>query len=114
MITKTKKIAFLTTFLAGALLSTTIASVALSACTSQDAPSSPPSDTPSNKPEQNLYNTSINWNDKDAIDKLVTDNETGLVYADKAKTKLIAIKPESKSLNLLSLPLLSLLLVIKM
>lgn len=92
MITKTKKIAFLTTFLAGTLLSTTVAGIALSACTNHDAPS----DTPSNKPEQNLYNTSINWNDKDAIDKLVTDKETGLVYADKAKTQLIAIKPESK------------------
>lgn len=92
MITKTKKIAFLTTCLVGTLLSTAVASVALSACTNHDAPS----DTPSNKPEQNLYNTSINWNDKDAIDKLVTDKETGLVYADKAKTQLIAIKPESK------------------
>ena len=92
MITKTKKIAFLTTFLAGTLLSTMAAGVALSACTNHDAPS----DIPSNKPEQNLYNTSINWNDKDAIDKLVTDKETGLVYADKAKTQLIAIKPESK------------------
>lgn len=88
MITKTKKIAFLTAFLAGTLLSTMAAGVALSACTNHDAPS--------NKPEQNLYNTSINWNDKDAIDKLVTDKETGLVYADKAKTQLIAIKPESK------------------
>ena len=96
MITKMKKIAFLTAFLAGTLLSTTAAGIALSACTNQDTPSSPPSDTPSNKPEQNLYNTSINWNDKDAIDKLVTDKETGLVYADKAKTQLIAIKPESK------------------
>lgn len=92
MITKTKKNCFLTAFLAGTLLSTTIAGIALSACTNQDTPS----DTPSNKPEQNFYNTSINWNDKDAIDKLVTDDETGLVYADKAKTQLIAIKPESK------------------
>lgn len=96
MITKTKKIAFLTICLAGTLLSTTAAGIALSACTNQDAPSDTPSDTPSNKPEQNLYNTSINWNDKDAIHKLVTDDETGLVYADKAKTQLIAIKPESK------------------
>lgn len=87
-----KKIAFLTTCLAGTLLSTIAAGIALTSCTNQDAPS----DTPSNKPEKNLYNTSINWNDKDAIDKLVTDDETGLVYTDKAKTQLIAIKPESK------------------
>ena len=86
MLSKTKKIALLTTGLVGALVTSSAVGVALSSCSS----------TTTTTDENTKYNTYINWSDPNALANLVVD-ESGLVYSDIYKTTIIAVTPSFTS-----------------
>lgn len=88
MLTKTKKIALLTTGLAGTLLATTIGGIALSSCTYNVTNGSNTSD-----PDKNAYTTKIDWSNLEDVGKRLNIDENGLVYSDVNRTVLIGSVP---------------------
>ena len=94
MLTKTKKIALLTTGLAGTLLATTVAGIALSSCTFQVVDPNGNNSNSGTSENENAawYTTKIDWTDQAQLATLVIDDQ-GLVYANPAKTELIGVVP---------------------
>lgn len=86
MLTKTKKIALLTTGLAGTLLATTIGGVVLSSCTTGSVTEDP------KNPFGNKFTNSIDWNNQVEVSRLNIDRN-GLVYSDQDRTILIGVLP---------------------
>lgn len=84
MLNKTKKVAFLTSGLAGALVVSSAAGVALSSCTT----------TTSNTDSSDKYTYAIDWTDQDQVKQLTID-EQGLVYSGASKTEVIAVAPNT-------------------
>lgn len=84
MLNKTKKVAFLTSGLAGALVVSSAVGVALSSCTT----------TTSSSDTSNKYTYSIDWTDQDQLKQLTID-EQGLVYSSANKTEIIAVAPNT-------------------
>lgn len=96
MLTKTKKIALLTTGLAGTLLATTIGGVVLSSCTTGSVTEDPKNQF------GNKFTTSIDWNNQVEVSRLNID-KNGLVYSDQDRTILIGVLP-STSVSELVIP----------
>lgn len=86
MLNKTKKVAFLTSGLAGALVVSSAAGVALSSCTTTN--------TSNNTDSSNKYTYAIDWTDQDQVKQLTID-EQGLVYSSASKTEIIAVAPNT-------------------
>ena len=84
MLNKTKKVAFSTSGLAGALVVSSAAGVALSSCTT----------TTSSTDSSDKYTYSIDWTDQDQVKQLTID-EQGLVYSSASKTEVIAVAPNT-------------------
>lgn len=96
MLTKAKKIALLTTGLAGTLLATTIGGVVLSSCTTGSVTEDPKNQF------GNKFTTSIDWNNQVEVSRLNIDRN-GLVYSDQDRTILIGVLP-STSVSELVIP----------
>ena len=84
MLKKNKKFTLLLSGLSGALLVSSAAGVALSSCSTTSSSSS-----------DVQYSYVIDWNNEDAVKRLIID-DNGLVYSDSAMTTIIAVSPKVK------------------
>lgn len=91
MLTKTKKILFLSSGLAGALAASSVAGVALSSCTVETVNGGSNSSSGITLPDT-WYNKDINWTDATSLNNLLIDDQ-GFVYSNKYMTEIIAILP---------------------
>lgn len=83
---KSSKLSLLTAGIAGTLLATSVASVALTACTTQTTPDS-------SQEQYNWFETQIDWKKPETFSKLYKDNQ-GIYYTSSAMTTVVAVAPE--------------------
>ena len=84
---KSSKLSLLTAGIAGTLLATSVASVALTACTTQTTPDN------SSQEQSNWFETQIDWKKPETFSKLYKDNQ-GIYYTSSAMTTVVAVAPE--------------------
>lgn len=80
---KSSKLSLLTAGIAGTLLATSVASVALTACTTQTTPDS-------SQEQSNWFETQIDWTKPETYSKLYKDNQ-GVYYTSSAMTTVVAV-----------------------
>ena len=80
---KSSKLSLLTAGIAGTLLATSVASVALTACTTQTTPDS-------SQEQYNWFETQIDWTKPETYSKLYKDNQ-GVYYTSSAMTTVVAV-----------------------
>ena len=80
---KSSKLSLLTAGIAGTLLATSVASVALTACTTQTTPDS-------SQEQYNWFETKIDWSKPETYSKLYKDNQ-GVYYTSSAMTTVVAV-----------------------
>lgn len=84
---KSSKLSLLTAGIAGTLLATSVASVALTACTTQQT-------TPDSSQEQyNWFEKQIDWTKPETFSNLYKDNQ-GIYYTSSAMATVVAVAPE--------------------
>lgn len=81
---KSSKLSLLTAGIAGTLLATSVASVALTACTTQTTPDN------SSQEQYNWFETQIDWTKPETYSKLYKDNQ-GVYYTSSAMTTVVAV-----------------------
>ena len=80
---KSSKLSLLTAGIAGTLLATSVASVALTACATQTTPDS-------SQEQYNWFETQIDWTKPETYSKLYKDNQ-GVYYTSSAMTTVVAV-----------------------
>ncbi len=80
---KSSKLSLLTAGIAGTLLATSVASVALTACATQTTPDS-------SQEQSNWFETQIDWTKPETFSKLYKDNQ-GVYYTSSAMTTVVAV-----------------------
>lgn len=83
---RSSKLSLLTVGIAGTLLATSVASVALTACTTQTTPDS-------SQEQYNWFETQIDWSKPETFSNLYKDNQ-GIYYTSSAMTTVVAVAPE--------------------
>lgn len=92
MLTKTKKILFLTSGLVGGLLASSAAGLVLSSCTVETVNGGNSNSSGSITLPDTWYSKDINWTDSTSLNSLIIDDQ-GIVYSNKYMTEIIAILP---------------------
>ena len=84
---RSSKLSLLTAGIAGTLLATSVASVALTACATQTTPDN------SSQEQSNWFEKQIDWKKPETFSKLYKDNQ-GIYYTSSAMTTVVAVAPE--------------------
>ena len=83
---RSRKLSLLTAGIAGTLLATSVASVALTACATQTTPDS-------SQEQSNWFEKQIDWSKPETFSNLYKDNQ-GIYYTSSAMTTVVAVAPE--------------------
>ena len=83
---KSSKLSLLTAGIAGTLLATSVASVALTACATQTTPDS-------SQEQYNWFEKQIDWSKPETFSNLYKDNQ-GIYYTSSAMTTIVTVAPE--------------------
>ena len=89
---KSSKLSLLTAGIAGTLLATSVASVALTACTTQTTPDS-------SQEQYNWFEKQIDWTKPETFSNLYKDNQ-GIYYTSSAMTTVVTVAPEFNATNI--------------